>query len=391
MKNRGLYILLFTIFIDLFGFGVVIPILPIYATKLADSELMAGAIVAAYSLAQLIFNPIWGALSDRFGRRPVILISSAINMLGFFMLGFADSIPTLLAARILSGIGSGNISAAQAFIADITPPEKRAKYMGLVGVAFSFGFIFGAPIGGQVYEHFGFSWLGWGTAMLCASNLLLAFFILPESIREKSAGSRIVILPIKSIIQTVKSDRGTAILFLTGFTYSASFFLFQLAANLAWEQQKHFSQEQISLLFSVIGLASGLTQGLAIGPMTRHFGEKKLVQLGIAMFATAILAYPLIPPGLLIIEIIFLCIISFANGMINAPGLSLLSRRHPGNKQGQIIGYFQSVGASARVVGPLTAGLLYQFWYPLPFITAALIMGFTLYCFLYFPKSEPAN
>jgi MFS family permease len=135
-------------------------------------------------------------------------------MSGFFLLGFADDIPTLLFSRLLSGIGSGNISAAQAFIADITPPEKRAKTMGLVGVAFSFGFIFGAPIGGQIFSHFGFPWLGWGTGILCALNLLLSIWILPESLKEKASHIKIVIFPVRQIWQTVLHDRGTGLLFL---------------------------------------------------------------------------------------------------------------------------------------------------------------------------------
>jgi multidrug resistance protein len=389
VKSRGLFILLFTVFIDLFGFGVVIPILPNYATRLSGSEVMAGAIVAIYALAQLIFNPIWGALSDKYGRRPVILASNFLNMSGFFLLGFADDIPTLLFSRLLSGIGSGNISAAQAFIADITPPEKRAKTMGLVGVAFSFGLIFGAPIGGQIFSHFGFPWLGWGTGILCALNLLLSIWILPESLKEKASHIKIVIFPVRQIWQTVLHDRGTGLLFLMGFSYAASFFLFQLAANLAWEQEKGLSMETIAWLFSVIGLSSGLTQGLAIGPLTKRFGELHLIRFGIGLFVSILLIYPWIPQGWMALEVILLAGLAFANGLINAPGLSLLSQRHDRQSQGRVIGYYQSVSASARVVGPLTAGLLYQIWFPLPFWTAAGLMSVTLFLLLRFWGPSP--
>lgn len=340
---------------------------------------MAGAIVAIYSLAQLIFNPIWGALSDKYGRRPVILASNFLNMSGFFLLGFADDIPTLLFSRLLSGIGSGNISAAQAFIADITPPEKRAKTMGLVGVAFSFGFIFGAPIGGQIFSHFGFAWLGWGTGILCALNLILSWWILPESLKEKAGQIRIVIFPVRQIWQSAIQDRGTGLIFLMGFSYAASFFLFQLAANLAWEQEKGLNTEAIAWLFSVIGLSSGLTQGLAIGPLTKKFGELQLIRFGIALFIGILLVYPWIPIGWITLEVFLLAGLAFSNGLINAPGLSLLSQRHDRQSQGRVIGYYQSVSAAARVVGPLSAGVLYQLWMPLPFWTASGLMSITLF------------
>ncbi|NBC06094.1 MAG: MFS transporter, partial [Bacteroidetes bacterium] len=185
MNNRSPLIVLFiTIFIDLIGFGIIIPILPIYANDLGASGAEIGLVAASFSFMQFLIAPFWGNLSDRYGRKPILLISIAITGLGYLIFSQASTLFLLFAARIVAGIGSANISTAQAYISDITPPDKRAKAFGIIGAAFGLGFIFGPPLGGFLKNNFGIDYVGYVAAGLSAANLLLAYFMLSESLEN---------------------------------------------------------------------------------------------------------------------------------------------------------------------------------------------------------------
>ena len=192
MKNVGpLTVLFITVFIDLLGFGLIIPILPNLVTKLfMKPEWMAGLVAGVYSVAQFLFSPFWGTLSDRFGRRPIILLSVALTALSYLLFSYAVSVvifSLLVIYRFLAGMGSANIAAANAYIADITTKENRAKSMALIGAAFGLGFIFGPPAGGFIKEEFGADWVGYVAFMPCLLNLIFAWFWLPESIQGRGA------------------------------------------------------------------------------------------------------------------------------------------------------------------------------------------------------------
>src|ERR671917_2048605 len=181
MKRSPLAVIFVTVFIDLVGFGIVIPLLPFYASRLGASPLSIGLLFASYSVMQLVFSPVLGRLSDRHGRRPVLLLSLLGTALGFFILGFADTLALLFVGRVIDGVSGGNISTAQAYVADVTTPENRAKGMGLVGAAFGLGFIFGPAIGGTLSL--------WGKSVpfifagcLALANAVLLYFALPETV-----------------------------------------------------------------------------------------------------------------------------------------------------------------------------------------------------------------
>src|SRR5688572_8112326 len=192
IRKPSLLVIFLTVFIDLIGFGIVLPLLPIYSQEFGANGFMIGLIMASYSVMQFLFAPWWGRLSDRIGRRPVLLISTAGAVLSYSLFAVASGFPgttglwLLLASRTFAGICGANITVAQAYIADITPPEKRSARMGLIGMAFGLGFIFGPAIGGIAYKHLGVTGPGWVAASLCAANLALAWFVLRES---RQAGS----------------------------------------------------------------------------------------------------------------------------------------------------------------------------------------------------------
>jgi DHA1 family tetracycline resistance protein-like MFS transporter len=183
--DRRLLILFITIFIDLMGFGIFVPVVPIYARELNASEALVGDTGALFSLMMFIFTPFWGTLSDRFGRRPVILIALGISAVSYVMFAQATTLVVLIVSRMLTGVGSGNITAAQAYITDITPPEGRAKALGLIGAAFGLGFIFGPPLGSFVFDRLGVEWVGYVAAIMCLLNMVAVWAFLPESLKEK--------------------------------------------------------------------------------------------------------------------------------------------------------------------------------------------------------------
>ena len=175
MENKRAFTIIFlTVFIDLLGFGLIIPILPNYAKSLGASDAQFGYIAAVFSLLNFVFTPFLGAYSDRIGRRPIILISVFMNMIGYIIFAHAYTLPLIIFSRILNGIGSSNISAAQAYIADITKPENRTKMMGMIGAAFGLGFIFGPMFGGLIKTHYGIEGVGYAAAGLCLLKLYSA-------------------------------------------------------------------------------------------------------------------------------------------------------------------------------------------------------------------------
>jgi multidrug resistance protein len=207
MKNKQLLVLFLTIFLDLLGFGIIIPVFPIIAKELNASAIEIGFIAGIYSLMNFIFSPFWGTLSDRIGRRPVMLISIALTVLAYVFFAFTNSLVFLILSRVFAGIGSANISAAQAYIADITPPENRAKNMGFIGAAFGLGFIFGPPIGGFLKSISGtgsVEYVGWFSAILSSINLLLAFLFLKESLQVKQKDKAFSFKPIANLIEEFK-------------------------------------------------------------------------------------------------------------------------------------------------------------------------------------------
>ncbi len=374
MPGRALPLLLLTIFVDLFSFGVVIPVLPIFVKDIGGSDLAVGLVTAVYSLAQFFMTPVWGALSDRYGRRPIILGSTAIHTVSYGLMAFAGTVPLLLGARLLAGVGSGNISAAQAYISDITSPEKRAGSLALIGAAFSLGFIFGAPVGGFLMAEYGFEAVGWFTGGLCFLNLVLAFFILPESLQEKHPNTLIRVLPVRAFVRSFRHP-GQRALFVNYFVYTVAFFMFQLAATLTWKEERMLSEKEISWLFSFIGLCSGISQGILVGPLVKWLGELRLMFIGAGMLMVCLTSIPLIPDAWFIpAELIVLFFIALANGLMIAPGLSLLSKITRSEVQGSTMGLYQSTGASARFFGPLMAGVFYGISHEVPYFVGAVLL-----------------
>lgn len=377
--DRRLLILFLTIFVDLIGFGIFIPVVPIYARELNASDALVGDTGALFSLMMFIFTPVWGALSDRYGRRPIILWALLISAVSYVLFAQADSLILLIAARMLTGVGSGNITAAQAYITDVTPPEGRAKAMGLIGAAFGLGFIFGPPMGSFIYMHFGIEWVGYGAAILCVLNTLAVWAFLPESLKEKVAGRKIQVKPITGAIKALKQERFRD-LFLISFIYITAFSMMQMTIALFWTDDYGLNKEQIGWMFAAVGVASAIVQGGLIGWLQRTFGEKRLMMYGCISLATGLTLIAFIPAALFLpLSIISIALLALGNGCLGPTLLSQLSKNAEQREQGEVLGLNQSFGSLARIVGPAISGRLYGMHHMLPYIGSGMVMLGALY------------
>jgi multidrug resistance protein len=377
--DRRLLILFVTIFIDLMGFGIFVPVVPIYARELNASEALVGDTGALFSLMMFIFTPFWGTLSDRFGRRPVILIALGISAVSYVMFAQATTLVVLIVSRMLTGVGSGNITAAQAYITDITPPEGRAKALGLIGAAFGLGFIFGPPFGSFVFDRLGVEWVGYVAAIMCVFNMVAVWAFLPESLKEKVHGRKIQIKPISSAIKALREPRFRD-LFIISFIYITAFSMMQMTIAMFWYDDYALSKTQIGYMFAIVGLGSALVQGTMVGWLQRTFGEKNLMIYGALMIAIGLGMIGFIPvEHFLPLSIVSIALLSLGNGSLSPTLLSQLSRNAEQQEQGEVLGMNQSFGSLSRIVGPALGGRLYEYDHSLPYLVSGVIMLGGLY------------
>ncbi|MFT3885446.1 MAG: MFS transporter [Flavobacteriales bacterium] len=379
--DRRLVILFLTIFIDLVGFGIFIPVMPLYARELHASEALIGDTGALFSLMMFIFTPFWGTMSDRFGRRPVILIAVALSGVSYVLFSHATTLTVLIISRMLTGIGSGNITAAQAYITDITPPEKRAKAMGLIGAAFGLGFIFGPPLGSFIFQYTGgVIWVGYVAALLCLVNLIGVWAFLPESLKEKVAGRKVRIKPVSSAWKALKEERFRD-LYIISFIFITAFSMMQMTIALFWTDDYALTKEQIGYMFAAVGLASAIVQGGLIGWLQRTFGERRLMIYGCILMGLGLGMIAFIPNSswFLPLSLLSIALLSLGNGCLSPSLLSQLSKNAGQQEQGEVLGMNQSFGSLARIVGPAAGGRLYELHHGLPYITSGLIMAGALY------------
>ena len=353
-------ILLLIVFIDLIGFGIVIPLLPYYALKFSASPLEVTAMMACFSFAQFFASPIWGRLSDRVGRRPILLISLTCSVLSYLWLGFADQLWMLFAARLLAGAGAGNISAAQAYITDVTDEKNRAKGMGMIGASFGLGFTVGPAIGGLLAggdaSSATLSHPAFAAAILSAIALILALIFLKESLapehRRAAAGPGRLALAQEAFARP--SLRHLIILFfLTTTAFAGMEATFALWANSGFG----WGPQQVGFLFFYIGIVLVLVQGGLVGRLSRTLGEQRMVLTGATLLVLGLAGLPFSTdlPRLLI----DMALLAIGFGILNPAVTSLVSRAAGTTERGGILGVNQSGQSLARILGPLIAGLVY--------------------------------
>jgi multidrug resistance protein len=386
-SKAGLSLIFLTVFIDLLGFGILIPILPSFAIKeLGVDEAAIGIAIAIYSFVQFIFNPILGRFSDKHGRKPVIVMCLLINSLGYVIFAFTSSYIILLASRIVAGVGGSSIAVAQAYIADVTTKENRSKGMGLIGSAFGLGFVFGPLIGGFL-SKLGYMETGLGAASFSFIAFIVTMILLPESNldRSKVVETKRRILNIDAILKAFKNP-SLAILISLFFILTFSFANIYGTFALLGLQVYGFTDLQNGYMFGIVGLSSAIVQGGLIGPLTKFIGKKRILIVGSFLIMVTLAIIPYAGNFLwLAVDSIFL---SFGTGMLQPTLLSLISEVASEAEQGITLGVNQSLSALARMFGPLWGGFTFQYLgYPFPFLTGAAFMFFIVGATIfYIPK-----
>jgi MFS family permease len=365
MKKTSLFVLFLTVFIDLIGFGMVIPFLSFYAREYGASGVVVGAVVGIYSIMQFFFAPVWGRLSDRIGRRPVILISLTASCTGYLLFALSRDLTLLFASRLIAGVGGANIGTAQAYITDITTPAERARGMGLIGAAFGMGFILGPPLSGFLstigtrHGWHGNLLPGAVAAALSFTALMTALVVLAES-KPADLVPRSGIPPQfdpriwRDMMRHAVLAAAMSALFMTLLAVSGM----ETSVTLHARDRFNFRQIDLAYFFLFMGIIVALIQGVLIGKFAKQIGEKALIVIGTLSFTAAFAAVPTIWQVPLLYGVAFF--IAIGQGLTYPSLTSLISKAAPENERGSMLGLATSVGSLARFAGPILSGFLYD-------------------------------
>ncbi len=367
------------VFIDLVGFGIIIPLLPFFGEHFSASPAMIGFLMASYSLTQFIAAPFWGRASDRIGRRPILLITLAGAAASYVLLGFSSSLLMLFAARGLGGFMAGNISTAFAYVADITTPENRTKGMGVIGAAFGLGFIAGPAIGGILAGpdplNANFRTPALAAAALSCIALTMAFFLLKESLSDEIR-KQISAMPAKNRRQQFRDALAKpGVGLLIGLSFMATFVFAGMETTFAmWsERRMGWGPQQNGYLFAFVGIMAAMVQGGLVGKLAKRFGETNLVIQGAAALALGMLLIPF--TNSLATLLGAMVIVAYGFSIITPSLNSLISLQVASGEQGGVMGVGRSATTMARVIGPAWAGLMFSHlgmdW---PYFGGAMVM-----------------
>lgn len=373
-KRRAMATVLLTVVLDLVGFGIVIPLMPFLAEELHATPEQATWLMACFSIAQFVFAPLWGQLSDRIGRRPVLVVSVGLTAVFLGLFASARTLSMLFLFRILHGAATANISTAQACMADLSGPQDRARAMGMIGASFGIGFTIGPFIGGYFAGH-DITTPFWIATGLSALNFVLALAVLPETRfaqadPSQSGHSRVSLTAALTTLQDPKVGLCVLLFFIQVFAFAMMESTFTLFA----EHQHGLKPKDVGTLFGLIGIVGMVVQGGMIRPLVARFGERPLVILGLVLLSISLILLPLAPLGGAMYAVFSL--IATGQGIANPSLNALISKSAGANEQGRVLGSAQSMGALARVLGPIAGGALFQrVSFSMPFWVAAGVLA----------------
>ncbi len=370
MRRSPLLVVYLTVFVDLLAFGIILPILPYYAQSFGATGVWVGALLTAYSAAQFVSAPLLGRLSDRVGRRPILLASLAGSALSLALTGLAHTLALLLIGRLLAGLFGGSIATAQAYIADVTEPARRARYMGLLGAAIGLGFVFGPGLGAGL-SHLGFGAAAFVAAGIAAANSLFGLFALVESRPAgRTPSERVWPTPARLAAALARPALGRILgaTFLTTFAFVGMETTFALLGKLRFG----LNAGGLGLVFTYVGLIAALVQGGLIGRLSARYGERSLAATGAGIMGAALVCIAV--AASLGMALVALGALALGQGLASPALSSLLSQESGAHEHGATLGLGQSLAALARAVGPIVAGWLYDRGVALPYVLGALLM-----------------
>ncbi len=407
MRKGALATVFLVVLIDLIGFGIVLPLLPFYASQFHASPIAIGFLYSVYSFAQLIFSPIWGSYSDRVGRRPIMLMSTLGASAAYLIFAFSHSLGILFFSRLLAGIMGGNISTAQAYVADVTTHEDRAKGMGLIGAAFGIGFVLGPAISTFLIHpsfhgflnHIGlvsvFNWMsqnkyaapGLFASLLSLTSFLLVLFKLPETVKKSEYPdvSRVVKTTIfnktfwRPIFDQNRQDQKhfLPLLLLSVLLLSIGQASLYSSFPLFCQKILNFTAEQVGFQYIYMGIIAVVIQGGLIRVLIKKYAEEKLFLAGNILLVIGLTLIPFAKSEWMLL--LFLGTLS-VGGSLNGPTLnSLVSKKADPLRVGAMMGISQGLSGLGRVIGPTWGGILYALGFRLPFLATALVVSFTIW------------
>lgn len=364
-------VLFVTVLVDLIGFGIIIPILPYYAQRLGAGGVGLGALMGVFSLMQFGATAVLGRTSDRVGRRPILLITMLFNAAGYLLFAAAHSYAVLFVARVVSGFAGGNISAAQAYVADITSPAERSRGMGIIGAAFGLGFIIGPALGGLSAHYFGASAPGVVAAALSLGNFVSAYFVLPESLKAEHRAAR-PMWDFSPIGDALRHPRlaplmlawAIAPLAFSGYTVALPLWA---GVTFGWREQ------QLGWFFTLIGATAAVVQGFLYGKLAGRVGDRALLIAGGFGMALGIA----VVPALHRVGALYgwTVVLAFSNSIFGPAASGLVSIFAAPNEQGAVLGAAQALAALGRLLGPVVIGTLYDARPAAAFLAAGVVMG----------------
>jgi multidrug resistance protein len=363
-------VIFFTVLIDLIGFGIVMPILPFYAQRFGAGGLAYGAVLGIYSFMQFLATALLGKLSDRVGRRPVLLATMLFNAAGYVLFAFAGSYWMLFLSRIISGFAGGNISVAQAYMADISTPAGRSRAMGIVGAAFGIGFSAGPAVGGLADHFLGHAAPGLVAVALSLANFVSAYFILPESLKHEHRVKR-PLLDLRHIGEAIRRPKLRPLMIVwalvpLGFAGYTAALPYRVIDVLGWKQL------QLTFLFIIIGVTAATVQGYFFGKIVRRTGERALVIAGTFGMAVSIAIIPVLGSSALLYA--WTVVLAVSNSVFSPAASGLVSVYADPNEQGTILGAAQAISALGRTAGPPLIGKMYDVSPVTSFVLAGAFM-----------------
>ena len=391
-SRPNFFLIYLAVFVSVVAFSMIFPLLPVYAKQFQASNITIGLLAASFALAQLLFSPFWGVLSDKFGRKPIILVGLLGLSLSFLVFAFAANLTSLFILRFIQGIFSGaTMPSARAYIADVTTKEERIRAMGRIGTALALGIILGPAIGGLLAQA-SFVLPFFAAAIIAALNLIFVFFFLPESLKEKRDYNITIRLAWLSFPRILKGLKGALMpLFLLGFVWSFALSNNQVNVPLLGSEKFLLSTGAIGLGFALMGLVSAITQFFLLSRITNIIGQHKTIAGGLILMSLSFIAMPFLPNN---VSLFYLAMaLAGLGSAVARPVITALITKETTEPQGITLGTSSAFESLGRLLGPLLGGFLFMFGHQAPFLfsgTIAILVVFFVWRYTHFLKQGHA-